>query len=178
MTASLRRPSIALPGAILLILAAAPLAAQDRMRGTEADTLGLPADTVRLAMGRVAGMDRCEIPGHAVVKDRADLRRLRRYPQCAKVAPALQGRTLVGVDVNADCQATYRIDAFRSAARREFRVRLQVRGGTCRGMMRTYAWLSLPALPPGWAVRFTESDIHQDGPPDLREWTPLDPSRH
>ena len=169
---------LTLPGSIFLLLAAAPLAAQAALPRVEPDTLGLAADTVRLQVERIEGMDRCDIPGHAVVKDRADLRRLRRYPQCAKAAPPLDGRTGVGLSVWGDCQATYRVDAFRSAKRREFRVRLRIRSGGCRGMLRHYAWLSLPALPPGWAVRFTESPVDEDAPQDLREWIPFDPSRH
>jgi hypothetical protein len=170
--------SMAVSALILLAFAAGPLAAQERLRRTEPDTLGLPADTVRLPVGRVEGMDRCEIPGHAVVKNRAELRRLRRFPQCAKVAPTLAGRTLVGLSIWADCQALYRVDAFRSAKRREFRVHLRIRPGICRGMLPRYEWLSLPALPREWSVRFTESDTHGDAPLDLREWIPTDSSRH
>ena len=172
------RLSITLPGAILLFLAATPLAAQAPLRGVAPDTLGLAADTARLAVERVEGMDRCQIIGNAVVKGRTDLRRLRRYPQCAKAAPSLEGRTVVGVDIHADCQAMYRIDAFRSAKRREFRVRLRIRGGGCRGLLPRYEWLSLPALSSGWSVRFTESQADDDASPDLREWTPLDAPRH
>jgi hypothetical protein len=170
--------SMAVSASILLIFAAGPLAAQKPLRPTETDTLGLAADTVRLAVGRVEGMGGCSIPGHAVVKHRADLRRLRRFPQCAKVAPPLGGRTVVGVDVDADCQAMFRIDAFRSAKRRELRVRLRIRPGNCRGMLSRYEWISLPALPPGWSVRFTESAAREDGPLDLREWTSIDSSRN
>ena len=173
------RLSIALPLSILLFLAPSPLAAQAPLQRTEPDSLGLPADTVRLPLERrVGGMGRCEIHGHAVVKDRADLRRLRRYPQCAKAAPPLDGRTLVGVYVMADCQASYRVDAFRSAKRREFRIHLQIRSGGCRGLRPRHEWLSLPALPPGWALRITESDVDRNAAPDLWDWTPLDLSRH
>jgi hypothetical protein len=160
------------------VFPASPLAAQTPLRGAEPDTLGLAPDTVRLTVGRVEGMGRCEIIGHAVVKDRADLRRLRRYPQCAKVSPPLEGRTLVGLSVWGDCQAMYRVDAFRSAKRRELRVRLRIRYGGCRGMLPHYEWLSLPALPAGWAVRFTESRVDGDAPLDFRDWTATDPSRH
>jgi len=160
------------------VLPADRAAAQPPLQGTRPDTLGLAPDTVRLPVGRVEGMGRCEIIGNAVVKDRADLRRLRRYPQCAKVAPPLAGQTVIGLDINADCQAMYRIDAFRSAKRREFRVRLRIRGGGCRGLLPRYEWLSLPALPSGWAVRFTDSQEDDDASLDLREWIPLDTSRH
>ena len=167
---------MAVAASILLACAAGPLAAQKPLRATEPDTLGLPADTVRLAVGRVEGMGDCSIIGHAVVKNGVDLRRLRRFPQCAKVSPPLAGRTLVGLSIDADCQAMYRVEAFRSATRRELRIHLRIRPGGCRGMLSLYEWLSLPALPAGWAVRFTESDVHEDTPLDLREWTPLDSS--
>ena len=176
MNGGFYRLSIAILASSLLVLAASPLAAQTALRRTQPDTLGLAPDTVRMPVGRVLGMGRCQISGHAVVKDRADLRRLRRYWQCAKVAPSLEGRTVVGLDINADCQAMYRIDAFRSAKRREFRVQLRIRGGTCRGLLPRYEWISLPALPSRWSVRISEVD--ENGPPDLRGWTPLDASRH
>jgi hypothetical protein len=169
---------MSMAAASILLAFAAPLAAQKPLRGVAPDTLGLPADTVRLAVEQVEGMDGCQIIGHAVVKDGADLRRLRRYPQCAKAAPPLEERTVVGVDINADCQAMYRIDAFRSAKRRELRVRLRVWSGGCRGLLPRYEWISLPALPPGWSVRVTESEAHGDGPLDLRGWIPVDTPRH
>ena len=175
-TVGIRRPSIALPGSFLLFLIASPLAAQKPLRPTEADTLALPADTVRLPVERVEGMGDCSIPGHAVVKDGADLRRLRRFPQCAKVAPPLAGRTLVGLSISPDCQGSYRVEAFRSAKRRELRVHLRIRWGGCRGLLRRYEWYSLPTLPRGWAVRIKESQNDQEAPLDPREWTPIDSS--
>jgi hypothetical protein len=81
------------------------------------------------------------------------------------------------VRVHADCQAFYRLDAFRSAKRREFRVRVLIHGGGCRGMLSEYEWLALPALPRGWSVRFTETDDRSE-PFDLRRWIPLDASRN
>ena len=163
-TVGLRRLPLTPPGSILLCLIAAPLAAQKPLRGVAPDTLGLPGDTVRLAVEQVEGMDGCQIIGHAVVRNGADLRRLRRYPQCAKAAPPLEGRTVVGVDINADCQALYRIDAFRSAKRRELRVRLRISGGGCRGLLPRYEWISLPALPLGWSMRFTEAAADERTP--------------
>src|ERR1051325_493854 len=103
------RMSMAVSASILLAFAAGPLAAQKPLEPTEPDTLGLPADTVRLAVERVEGMDDCSIVGHAVVKDGADLRRLRRFPQCAKVTPPLAGRTLVGLSIRLDCQGFHRV---------------------------------------------------------------------
>jgi hypothetical protein len=71
--------------------------------------------------------------------------------------------------VQRDCQATYRIDTFRSEKRREFRVRLRIRDGGCRALLPRYDWISLPALPRGWAVRFTHERVPDDAPVDLRE---------
>lgn len=164
----LSRMSMAVSASMLLALAAGPLAAQKPLRPTEADTLGLPADTVRVAVAQVEGMDGCSIVGHAVVKDGLDLRRLRRFPQCDKVSPPLAGRTLVGLSVRVDCQGTHRVEAFRSAERRELRVNLRIHWGGCRGLLPVYEWISLPALPPGWAVRITESDDPEPDPLDIR----------
>jgi hypothetical protein len=177
MTVRLRRASLALLGSLALLRAASPAAAQLPLTRTDPDSLGFSADTVRVSLTPVEGMEGCELVGHAVVKGRAELRRLRRFPQCAKVAPSLAGRTLVGVRVHADCQAFYRLDAFRSAKRREFRVRVLIHGGGCRGMLSEYEWLALPALPRGWSVRFTETDDRSE-PFDLRRWIPLDASRN
>jgi hypothetical protein len=170
--------SMAVSASILLALAAGPLAAQKPLQPTEPDTLGLPADTVRLPVERLEGMDGCSIPGHAVVKGRADLRRLRRFPQCAKVTPPLDDHAVVGLSIRADCQGSHRVDAFRSARRREFRVRLRIHWGGCRGLRPRYEWFSLPALPRGWTLRVMEADDPEPSPLDIRARTPVDSTRH
>ncbi|HEU4558163.1 MAG TPA: hypothetical protein VFS20_09950, partial [Longimicrobium sp.] len=93
----------------------------------------------------------------------ADLRRLRRLGTCAAAPlPDPAGRTLVGVPVRGDCHTWYRLDAYRSESRREYRVRLQMRGGGCRAAGHADAWLELPPLPPGWTVAFTREPVRDE----------------
>jgi len=119
-----------------------------------------PADTVRIEAEPVAGMERCW-RGNAVIADSASLAALSQFPACRGVR-SLDGRTLVGVSVMGDCHFSYRIDTFRSEAGRELRVRLLGRYGGCRAGRSRHHWLLVPALPPGWTVRFVERELPED----------------
>jgi hypothetical protein len=66
-----------------------------------------------------------------------------------------------------DCHASYRIDAWRSAGRREYRVRVTSYYGGCRAGRGYYVWLALPKLPAGWSVGFTEARGRDRPPPDV-----------
>jgi hypothetical protein len=168
------RLSIPPLAALLALLAASPLAAQEPLQATREDTLGLAPDTVALAIRHLPRPGECAIPGHAVVRNADDLRRLRRFPQCKEAPfPSLAGKTLVGLSIWGDCNSSYRVDAFRSESRREFRVRLRIRYGGCRAMAPRDEWYALPALPPGWSVRITRVHVEDDAPRFSREWTPI-----
>jgi hypothetical protein len=152
---------------LFAVLAAAPaVRAQplaDAIPAINFDTLGLAADAEPLAHRRLRGMGRCGAFSNAVVANAAQVERLRMLPQCATVPlPDPAGRTLVAVSVMGDCHTWYRLDAFRSESRREYRVRLQRRYGGCRAGGLADAWLELPPLPPGWTVAFTEERFERD----------------
>lgn len=161
--------------ALGLVLAAAPAAAraQEPLEGVWPDSLGVAADAVPLPMEGLDGMGRCGIVGHAVVADLAALAGLRMYPQCRDIAIAsLDGRTLVGLALYGDCNGFFRLEALRSESRREFRVRVWRLGGECRGGFWRDVWVSLPALPEGWSVRFTDAPA-PDGTRLGPGWTPF-----
>lgn len=154
-------------GAMLFaVLAAAPaVRAQPPGAVTSVgfDSLGLASDAEPLPARRLRGMGNCGAYPNVVVADTADLRRLRAYGPCAAAPfPELPGRTLVGVSVMGDCHTWYRLSAFRSEHRREYRVRLQRRYGGCRAGGSADAWLELPPLPPGWTVAFTDEPLERD----------------
>ena len=161
---------------LLGISAAVPGAAraQEPLRGVWPDSLGVATDTVRVPVERLSGLGRCGITGHAVVRDEAELARLRRYPQCREARfPSLAGRTLVGLSIFGDCHALFRVEAFRSESRRELRVRVWGRYGGCRAGAFRDVWISLPAVPPGWAVRFTDAAAPEDTPRFGPDWEPV-----
>jgi len=148
-------------------MSAADAGAQPARYDFDADSAA-PADTVRVEAERVAGMRECW-RGNVVIGDSASLAALHERPRCRGVQ-SLDGRTLVGVSVMGDCFARYRIDAFRSETSRELRVRVLRRYGGCRAGRSRYEWLLLPALPPGWTVRFVERRLPDDAevPDDFR----------
>lgn len=146
----------------------------DRFPAVDFDTLGMAADAEPLAHRRLRGMGRCGTYSNVVVADAAQMERLRTIPQCTDAPlPEPVGRTLVGVSVMGDCHTWYRLDAFRSESRREYRVRLQSRYGGCRAGGSADAWLELPPLPPGWTVAFTEDRLERDVEIDVLdpEWS-------
>lgn len=147
-------------GALLAAAAARPAAAgaQGRDYGLQPDSAGLSADTVRLPARRVPELEECGPPvGYRVVASDSAAAALRRFPQCqdAEFGPP-ERRTLVFLPLFGDCHAGYRVEAFRSESRREYRVRVSEYDGGCRAARFHDVWLELPPLPPGWRVAFTE----------------------
>lgn len=168
----LARRLLAAAGCVLLTAGAAGAQGWNGLKLAPEDSLGLAPDAEPLAHRRLAGMGRCGVTGHVVVADTGDLRRLRAYPPCAAAPlPPLPGRTLVGVSVFGDCHSRYRLDAFRSESRREFRVRLQRVYGGCRAGTSADAWLELPSLPPGWTVAVSDESLDADVDALGPEWT-------
>lgn len=165
-------------GALLFaaLAVAPPVCAQPRgtVPRVAFDSLGLAADAEPLPARRLRGMGNCGAYPAVVVADTADLRRLRAFAPCAAAPlPEMPGRTLVGVAVTGDCHTWYRLDAFRSESRREYRVRLQRRYGGCRAGGFAHAWLELPPLPRGWTVAFTDERSDRDADIDTLgpEWS-------
>jgi len=148
-------------GMMAMAASAADAGAQPDRYEFAADSAA-PADTVRIEAERVAGMERCW-RGNVVIADSASLAALHAFPDCRGVR-ALNGRTLVGVSVMGDCFARYRGDTVRSETNRELRVRVLKQYGGCRAGRSRHEWLLLPALPPGWTVRFVERWL-PDGAP-------------
>lgn len=151
---------------LLAVTAAAPAVCAQPLEavipGIPFDTLGLSADAEPLAHRRLRGMGRCGVFSNGVVATAAQVERLRMMPQCAAAPlPDPEGRTLVAVSVMGDCHTWYRLDAFRSESRREYRVRLQRRYGGCRAGGMADAWLELPPLPPGWTVALTDESLER-----------------
>lgn len=154
---------LAAAGCVLLTAGAAGAQPRQELTRVPEDSLGLAPDAEPLAHRRLTGMGRCGTIGHVVVADTGDVRRLRAYPPCAEAPlPPLPGRTLVGVSVFGDCHSRYRLDAFRSESRREFRVRLRRVYGGCRAGTFADAWLELPPLPHGWTVAVTDESLDAD----------------
>ncbi|HEU4451771.1 MAG TPA: hypothetical protein VFR81_01890 [Longimicrobium sp.] len=169
MGARARRWAGAMGIGMMMALGAADAGAQPDRYEFSRDSAA-PADTARIEAERVSGMEECPV-GNVVVADSASLAALRAYPRCRAVE-RLDGRTLVGVDVRGDCHAVYRIDAFRSEASRELRVRVLNRSGVCRAAGFAYEWLLLPPLPAGWTVRLVERRPIDDAElPGI--WTPV-----
>uniref|UniRef100_UPI00215857C5 hypothetical protein n=1 Tax=Klebsiella pneumoniae TaxID=573 RepID=UPI00215857C5 len=84
-----------------------------------------------------------------VVDDSADVAEMRWWAECKLVDFGdLSRRTLVGIPMSSACEARFRIDAWRSERRREYRIRAIVyKQRRCRiyGEDR-YRWLVLPKL--------------------------------
>jgi hypothetical protein len=139
-----------------MLLAPGSAAAQKYDHGQRPDSAGIPADTVRLATHEV-DLGECDVIGYRVVVDSAMVKHLWQYPQC-KLADFgdVYGRTLVQIPLMGDCHSTFRIDAWRSEARREYRVHVIGYYGGCRAGLYEKRWLVLPKLPPGWRVAFSE----------------------
>ncbi|WP_420129663.1 hypothetical protein [Longimicrobium sp.] len=136
------------------MLVSAPAAAQPRDLGLRADTLGIPADTVRLPVERVNVA--CNPIGVRVVRDTADLRAVERFPGCeAAEFPALGRDLYVHLVMAGNCGGRDRVDAYRSTARREYRLVLVAYHHGCRGLRVEEYWVRLPPLPEGWTVGFT-----------------------
>ena len=164
--------------AVAVAVVAIPAAARAQQTdwGLRPDSAGIPADTVRLPSRR-ADLGRCDVLGYRVVDDSAAVRRLRRWPQCQGADFGDPGaRTLVGLPLSGDCHARFRIDAWRSERRREYRVLVTTYGGECRAWGGGYQWLALPKLPAGWRVGFGERRVRDDYTRGAEE-LPLAPDR-
>lgn len=146
---------------IAMLLAAGSAAAQKYDDGLRPDSAGIPSDTVRLATHEI-DLGECEVIGYRVVADSATVKHLWRYPQC-KLADFgdVYGRTLVQVPLMGDCHARFRIDAWRSESRREFRLLVTDYYGGCRAARYEHRWVVLPKLPPGWRVAFSETGVDE-----------------
>lgn len=154
-----------------IIVSARPATAQE----IKPDSAGIPADTVRLRTTRVPGLDRCDPWEFRVVDDTAEAARLREQPGCRDAdLGSLADRTLVGMPLGGDCLARYRVDAWRSEARREYRILATTWYGGCRAVGRGYFWIALPKLPPGWRVSATQQglDGRDDGELADPRWSP------
>ena len=158
---------VAVLGAALAVAALAGEArAQSRDGDFEKDSLGIPADTVRLRPRRVPVLKDCDVIGNRVVDSDSAAAALRRYPQCADARfGSLSERTLVQLALFGDCHAGYRVDAWRSESRREYRLRVTEYYGGCRSARFPHIWLALPKLPAGWTIRLTEEQGERRGRP-------------
>jgi hypothetical protein len=119
------------------------------------DTLDAAADAVPLQADRV-WID-CD-PGYVrVVRDRVDVEAIPPAAEChPSDFPALGRHLYVRVVPGGLCDARYDVQAYRSELRREYRVVPMHRSRACRAPGGGPRWYSLPPLPNGWTVVFTE----------------------
>ena len=122
----------------------------------DTDSRGAAPDAVPLAIEREE-MD-CHAQGFSVVRDAADARDLGRFAGCEPSAfPALGRYLYVRLPEGGFCGGRYTVRAYRSEARREYRVvRMSLSRG-CGGARQEAEWYRLPPLPDGWTVAFTDT---------------------
>lgn len=150
---------LAVAGAVLMT---APAAAQPGDYGLQEDSLDLAADGVPLPVERL--QTTCDPFGLRVVRDSAELRTVERFRGCdASAFPALGRELYVHVRLGGDCHAQFDVQAWRSPARREYRVVMLTEYGYCRAGRFESWWIRLPPLPEGWTVAFTTRK--RDGSP-------------
>lgn len=138
-----------------VVLTAAPAGAQPGDYGLTADSLGLAADAEPLQVD--SADTACDPLGLRVVRDSADARAMERFRDCGPGAfPSLGRRLYAHVVLGGDCHATHQVHAYRSAARREYRIVMTTWYGGCRSARFGSRWITLPPLPEGWTVAFTE----------------------
>ena len=132
--------------------------------GLAADTaVTVPSDTVRLASTWLRALDHCHPLGFRIVDGDSAVAALHRFPQCRDADFGdVGGRTLVGLPIHGDCNASHVVDAWRSASRRMYILRIMDHDGGCRAMRYGYLWLALPKLPAGWRIAFAESRDYGD----------------
>ncbi len=119
------------------------------------DSSGGAADEVPLPVAR-EWVD-CDPPRQRVVRDSGDLRAIRHLPGCEPSAfPALGRELYVRVLASAVCDGPYDVHAYRSEARREYRVVRMHRSRACRTEGGGPRWYRLPPLPDGWTVAFSD----------------------
>lgn len=131
--------------------------------GLRADSLGIPADTVRLAMERIP--TECDPPGLRVVRDSADYRAIEHHPGCDPAGFPALGRDLYVRVVATVCGGPARVSAYRSESRGEYRLVIAQPPNRCRGIRYDSWWVRLPPLPEGWTVGFTDVQL-SGGAPD------------
>jgi hypothetical protein len=144
---------------VAAVVCAAPAGAQpdwyDRWRP---DSLELAPDAVPIRVEEVVA--ECDPPGNQVVRDSADAAEIRPFRGCDPFPFAGLGRELyVRVVMMGDCHALHTVHAFRSDARREYRVVTVNRYGGCRAGGSEQQWIRLAPLPDGWTIGFTERRI-------------------
>jgi len=147
---------IAAMAGALFVAILADARAQRVDRELAADTaVSIPSDTVRLASTRLRALESCHPLGFRIVDGDSAVAALHQWPQCrASDFGDVRGRTLVGMPMYADCNASHVIDAWRSRSRRTYILRVTEHDGGCRGMLYGYLWLALPKLPSGWTIAF------------------------
>ncbi|WP_420129664.1 hypothetical protein [Longimicrobium sp.] len=137
------------------LLAAVPAAAQPGDYGRRADSLEIATDAEPLPAD--SADTACDPFGMRVVRDSADARALEGFRGCGPGAfPSLGRRLYVHVRLGGDCHASHDVHAYRSAARREYRIAVTTWYGGCRAAHYGSRWITLPPLPDGWTVAFTE----------------------
>lgn len=166
------RMAAGLAVALALVAAAGDAAAQPREEDRTLlveDSLPLPADTVRLTLRPYGDKDFCDVIHGRVVDDAEDVAWLRRWSQCAHADFGdLREHTLVRVTMMGDCHATFRIEGWSSASRREYRLLVTESYGGCRAGGFHERWISVPALPAGWRVRVSEARFPEED--DRNRW--------
>jgi hypothetical protein len=144
-----------LPAVAAVVLGVAPADAQPLDDGLRADSRGIAADAEPLQAD--SADTACDPWGRRVVRDGADAHALERFPRCGPGAfPALGSRLYAHVPLMGDCHATHEVQAYRSAARREYRIVVTSWYGGCRAGRFDSRWVALPPLPDGWTLAFTE----------------------
>lgn len=147
-------------GAAAAVLMTVPAVGQPGDYGLEEDSLGVAADAVPLPVERLETA--CDPFGLRVVRDSAELSTVERFRGCDASAFPAPGRELyVHVRMGGDCHARFDVQAWRSEARREYRVVMVKRYGGCRAGKIESWWIRLPPLPEGWTVGFSTRRIDQ-----------------
>jgi hypothetical protein len=156
------------------VLVSVPAAAQPRDLGLRPDSLGIPADAVPLPVERVQAA--CDPMGLRVVRDTAELGAIERFPGCeAPEFPALGRDLYVHLVMAGNCGGRDRVEAYRSAARREYRLVLVSHHGGCRSLRVEEYWVRLPPLPDGWTVGFTSVPLRREEQPRRTDARPVSP---
>jgi hypothetical protein len=119
------------------------------------DTLDAAADEVPLPAAWEEFID-CDPGPLRVVRDRVDAAAIQRAAGCDPSAFPALGRDLYVRVVPGFCDARYEVHAHRSELRREYRVVRMHTSRACKAPGGGPRWYSLPPLPNGWTVVFTD----------------------
>jgi hypothetical protein len=121
------------------------------------DALGVAEDAVPLAI-RAEPIDGCSLPGYGVVRGHMDVHDTQDRAGCGTSTFQVLGRALyVRLAASDRCGSQNTVRAYRSEARREFRVVRTARSRRCENREDGPRWFRLPPLPQGWTVAFTET---------------------